>query len=366
MAAGGWQTVCSETFRVGLWDWILNHWLQQTPPSSGSPHAASTERSVAVATLDPDDLQDDHDRETEKWWAPHGATMTEPPPPTRPNLDAEARSLENLLISHFDGHDLRMPPLLHVAETVLPRLRDPNYSLAEAARTLAQDQVVAAAVLRMANSPLFRGLSKIASLQPAVARLGTNALRTLLMHESFRAATFFRKGDATAYARFIWRRSLASACIMHALSKLTGVDSDEAFLTGLLVDIGNVLVLRIVFSDQGSTACEIDLDTFQYLCDECHQEFGELVADAWSLPPTLKTIISDHHTEPAQDDALRTQRLMIQLADMICALLGFALPVPYDLMNSRVVAELGLKGDADFIAMLERLPDDLEELTNAL
>ncbi len=353
-----------------MWDWILDHWLRPTPTAAKSVPGASTPGKVvqaAVATIDRDDEEVCRgEMDDEKWWAPHGATLIEPPRVERPTLDAEARAMENLLVSHFDGHDLRIPPLLHVAETVLPRLRNPKYSLAQASEALAQDAVVAAAVLRMANSPLFRGLNKITALKPAVTRLGTNALRTLLMHESFRAATFFRKGNCTAYAKAIWRRSLASACTMHSLSRLTGTDPDEAFLTGLLIDIGNVLVLRIVFGDQGGAGYEVDLDTFHYLCDECHQEFGELIADSWGLPPTLKTLISDHHNYPAPDDPLRTERLQIQVTDMINALLGFSPPMPYDLIESKAVTDLGLKDNDKFIALLEQLPEDLEELADCL
>ena len=144
------------------------------------------------------------------------------------------------------------------------------------------------------------------------------------------------------------------------------MDEEVAFLIGLLHDIGNVIVLRIVHGYSLPTRYEIDTDTFEYLCGESHQEFGELIADSWGLPPHLKSLLADHHRHPAPDDPLRNERLQLQLSDIICSLLAYAPFEPYDLLACRVVQDLGLADDAKFVAFLERLPDDVDETIGAL
>ncbi len=355
---------------MGLWSWIIGK-----PTSRGARGGTSVGRGVtaasndgAVALLDPPRTSSpDTDETTEEtWWAPEGATLTEPVEPERPELPTEARALENLLVSHFDGHDLTLPPLLQVAEALLPKLSDPNCDLRKVASGLSEDQVIAAAVLRMANSPLYRGLNKITALRPAVSRLGTRAVRMLLMHESLRAATFFRKKGTNDLAKAIWRRSLACACIMRSLAELTGTDQEEAFLIGLLHDIGNVVVLRIAFGSKFAPGYDLDADVFEYLCHESHQEFGELIAKAWALPPNLAAIVSDHHTPLAPEDPLRIPRLHVQLADMIATLLGYAPYAPYNLLGSRAVHELQLDERPDFPAFLNALPTELDETVTSL
>ena len=153
---------------------------------------------------------------------------------------------------------------------------------------------------------------------------------------------------------------------MHGLSDFVDIDKDEAFLIGLLHDIGYVMVLRIVLGDKLSPKYETDSDTFDYLCYECHQEFGELIANAWSLPSNLKAIISDHHRHPDQDDPLRTYRLLVELIDMVNSLLGYASYRPYDLLRSRAVTELGLADNDKFVAFLEELPDMIYESVEML
>ncbi len=356
---------------MGFWTTLLERMMGvrfdggPTAPSSRSaefPDGSAT----AVATLDPpSDPAEDRftpvPPEIDAWWIPSEGSLKECVSPERPDLSPEARALENLLISLFDGHDLNLPPLLNVAERVLIRLRDSKCSLPDVARDLSNDQVIAAAVLRMANSPLYRGLNRITSLPIAVGRLGVQALRTLMMRESLRSAMFNRKRDETGFAKSIWRRSLASAAVMQALSRFTRIPGDDAALYGLLHDIGNVIVLRVVVDRRDKAGLEIDEEAFDFLCHECHQEFGELIANSWKLPADMAGLIADHHSYPAEDDPLRTERLQLQVSDMICSLLGYAPYAPYDLLNSRAALDLILPGERNFTSFLAELPETIEE-----
>lgn len=361
----------SKVKHVGLWDWLFGGFSEGSKSASGvrgvKPEVACESADLAVAVAEREDGPADlTEQEEAPWWAPRGATLTDLPEPPRPEMTTEARALENLLVSHFDGHDLTLPPLLHVAETLMPKLADPNCDLAVVANGLSEDQVIAAAVLRMANSPLYRGLNKISALRAAVTRLGTRALRMLLMHESLRAATFFQKRGDNELARSVWRRALASAVVMRELAAMTKTDPDEAFLTGLLHNIGNVIVLRIALGSQPGSRYRIDADTFEYLCHESHQEFGELVAKTWRLPAGLTAIIADHHTYPRVDDALRITRLQVRITDMINALLGYAPYAPINLLESNAVRDLDLCARGNFRTFLERLPEDVAETVRAL
>ena len=353
---------------MGFWTWLLG---EKHRPTEELGHALRSrlategraDDSQAVATLQPEATAvpaptDDSDC---AWWTPADATLVEAVPIDRPELSTEARALEEVLISHFDGHDLEMPPLPQVVERVLARLADPKSSLGKVADDIAEDQVIAAAVLRMTNSPLYRGLNKITALRPATARLGVKALRTLMMHQSVRAAMFHGMGKDNELAQMLWRCAFAAASIMRELSHFTKTNQEDAFLIGLLHDIGNVIVLRTAETQKRYTGYQVDLDTFDYLCYECHQEFGELVAERWHLPDALKSVITDHHTYPSPADDLRIERLQLQVTDMITAMLGYAVPAKYNLLETRAVQDLGLAERAGFTAFLNGLPDKVEE-----
>jgi HD-like signal output (HDOD) protein len=228
---------------------------------------------------------------------------------------------------------------------------------------ISEDQVIAAAVLRMANSPLYRGLDRINGLSQAVVRLGGNAIRTLMLQQSLRAVAFQSHGGY-AYAEMLWTRAMAAGCIARGLGPFAGIDEESAFLMGLLHDIGGVIVVRAAHSQRQIAGYDVPEGDFEYLCHQCHQEFGELIAENWQLPDDLKSIITDHHRYPEPDDPLRSSRLLMMLTDMITSMMGYA-PQPvtggYDLINSRPVLDLGLADNPQFRQYLDELPDRLEE-----
>lgn len=153
---------------------------------------------------------------------------------------------------------------------------------------------------------------------------------------------------------------------MRGLAQFTNVDQEDAFLVGLLHDIGNVVVLRVICEAQSAHRYDISTEAFEYLCHECHQEFGELIAQSWSLPAHLKSIITNHHTIAAADDPLKTQRDMIELTGLINSIMGFAPYAPYNLIESRSAQALKLPQRDDFIAFLAQLPEEVDETVNAL
>lgn len=320
--------------------------------------------STSVAVLEPESNAQtpSEDSDAELWWKPEGACLTERAPLPEFNLTTEARALENMLISQFDGHDLSLPPLPRVPEAVLRKLRKRNCNLPEIAHDISEDQVSAASVLRMSNSPLYRGMNKITSLEMAVVRLGSNAIKTLMLHQSMRSATFEQGGANAKIAEMLSLRALSSAYVMRELAELTDLDVEEAFMIGLLHDIGNVMVLRTANSLKKLSRFEIDLESFEYLCQETHQEFGELIANSWGLPEHIRDLVSSHHDYPEPGDPLLKERLLIELTDMICSLLTFTTYQPYDLLNSRAAIDLGFADKPEFGALLERLPDDLQEV----
>ncbi|NOX59249.1 MAG: HDOD domain-containing protein [Planctomycetes bacterium] len=335
----------------------------RTPAANPSSRSDS---STAVGLLEPEQEAPESadDQDAEEWWRPADAEHTQRVPIADPNLTTEARALENMLISQFDGHDLSLPPLPRVPETVLRKLRKRKCSLPEIAVDISEDQVSAASVLRMSNSPLYRGMNKITSLEMAVVRLGSNAIKTLMLHQSMRSATFEQGGGNAKLAEMLSLRAVASAYIMRELAELTDVDSEEAFMIGLLHDIGNVMVLRTANSLHKLSKFDIDLDAFEYLCQETHLEFGELIAESWGLPDHIRTLISTHHTYPEPSDPLRKERLLIDVTDMISSLLTFTPYEPYDLLNCQAVIDLGFSERPEFGALLERIPEDLEEVLN--
>lgn len=296
------------------------------------------------------------------WWERPEATFSEPQTPPEPEWNSAVRMLQDKLIHNFDGHNLSLPPVPHVPRQVLTHLRNPRCSFTQVAKCIAQDPVIAGAVLRMANSVLYGGTQRITTLPAAVTRLGTNPLRMLMLHQSIRAAAFDAAAKDHELAEIVWSRALASAAIMSGLAGLTGGNEDEAFLAGLLHDVGNIVVLREAGAQAMLSRQEIEIDAFEYLAYQCHQELGDLIAHEWQLPDHLRSLIGDHHRPPAADDPLAKQRWQLQLTDMLNAMLGYAPAVHYKLRACCPARELGVWNRKDFVPFLETLPRAIQQV----
>lgn len=346
---------------MGFWNWLTK---TISTPSSSAPkeHVPTAQLSSGTVAIAQAPQPTAAEPKAAPWWAPEGVTQTEPLTPNSINLSTEARALEERLISHFDGHDLVLPPMPTVADKVLKRLRDTRSGAAQIAKDLSEDPVIAGDVLRMSNSVLYRGAEKITTLPAAVARLGANALRTVMMHQSLRAAVFYAKGETLEFAKLVWANCLASGVVMRELAKLLREREEDAFMAGLLHDIGNVIVLRLAHEQSKFTHSWLDLPTFEYLCHEAHQELGELIAQGWQLSPMLQSLIADHHSIPAADDSLCKERWMLIATDMICQMLDYGPQAQYDLLRTRAFQELRLTERADIYEWLNALPGRVEEI----
>ncbi len=355
---------------MGWWHKIMGALTGDSGASSAhdenNAYAGGVATAVDAAEVTDEANDIDSTSEDRRWWTSQPGAATEFQQIVQPELTHEARAFENLLISNFDGHNLSLPPMPGTLERVLQNLRNPKCEFAKVAGIIGEDQANAAAVLRMVNSPLYRGTAEITSLKMAITRLGTKALKTLMMHQALRKTTFSGRSGLRPVAEVIWKRSLASAYIMRGLSRFTRTDMDDAFLIGLLHDVGNVIVLRAAQDAHAAGHLEIDMGTFEYFCYAFQQEFGELIATAWSLPGSLKEIIVDHHDYPPEDHSLRTERIQLQLTDMINAMVGYGPEANLDIVNSRAVRDLGLRDRPDFEAYLDTLPDGLCELVESV
>lgn len=214
-----------------------------------------------------------------------------------------------------------LPQALADAQRVL---RDEDSSGRACADALGRDPALAAQVLRLANAASYGRAGRIADLHDAVLLLGRQKLGTVLG-----AAAVVGRFDAAACPGFdltgFWRQALACAIAAQALAVELGVDDGLAFTTGLLHDLGRlVLAMQLPAAtaevlalarlhDQPLHAVERELLGID------HAEVGALLAQHWSFPPALVAAIAGHHG-PGTATALSGQPSLgelLQVADAV-------------------------------------------------
>lgn len=186
-----------------------------------------------------------------------------------------------------------LPHLPSTHLTLLELTADPEADVVKVERMLSTDTVLAATLLRTANSALYGGSRKIDSMRGAILRIGLRGLRSLLYGQAMKSVIFRSKG-LNAYAQEIWRQSCSVAAASRALAQHLHLDPDKTYLLGLLHDLGKVPLLAILRREAP--------DNFPFrpalvgtAFARHHQDVGCRLAATWDLPDEIVKVAGCHH-----------------------------------------------------------------------
>ncbi len=253
-----------------------------------------------------------------------------------------------------------LPPYPAVALAVQQELQRKGFALSDAARLLTADPVLAASVLRCANSAIYRGNQAVTGLTQAIARIGTRQL-TRILFASCLSVHAQAPGPLAALRRAAWADSVASALVCQELAVLRRLRADEAFLLGLLHDFGKVVTcgcLELLIA-QRRVDGRWPLSAWEAIVERHHQALGAATARTWELPRLFTDVIAGHHRpddDPAGPFACDDPELLslVRTADRITAILAVAPEPDADLLPPGLVppTERG-----PVVRVLEGLPE---------
>ena len=136
---------------------------------------------------------------------------------------------------------VELPTIPRVVQRLIAALRDPDVDARRIGEALGQDPVLSAKVLRLANSSFFGGQRSMASIDAAVALIGTQALNRLIVACGVSAAF---KAIPGIDMRTFWRDALIAATAANKLAARLGADAEEAYICGLLHATGHLILCQ--------------------------------------------------------------------------------------------------------------------------
>lgn len=204
-----------------------------------------------------------------------------------------------------------VPPLPQILLRLLEAVEDDAVSTAALSELIGRDPVLAARTIAAANSAAFRRGNEIIRIEDCVKVLGTRIVRTMATCLAVQHSFDPRSADLRADVRGFWRHSLLVAETARALAvECRAVRSDEAYLAGLLHDLGELLLVSVP-EYAGLLAIAPDEATLRELEYKAlgadHAAAGAWLADQWKLQSLLADAILFHHrteTEIATADPL--------------------------------------------------------------
>lgn len=198
-----------------------------------------------------------------------------------------ADKIKTDLMAAIDADKLVLPTLPEVALKVRDIAESDDSSVADLVKVISNDAAMSARLIRVCNSPLFRGSREIENLNMAVSRLGmaytSNLAMGLAMEQMFQATSDM----IDKRLRDSWQKSTEIAGICHVLAQhYTRLKPDQATLAGLVHGIGVLPILRYV-EDNDIQISNVMLDN---LIDELHPRIGVRILQKWDFPKELQDI----------------------------------------------------------------------------
>ena len=217
-----------------------------------------------------------------------------------------------------------------VAMEVVRLTSNPQIDTRALKECIEQDPALTIKLLKVVNSSLF-GLSReVRDLNQALALLGTKPLKLLVLGFSLPEKLFtdLAKEQLTWY----WRSSLVRAVAARELSqRYWNNDGDEAFLAGLLQDIGVLVLMNQLgkpYVDFLSRAIEehsslgpLEVESMGF----DHRTLTASLLKNWNMPPELVEAIStDTRTlrNSTRRDTTKVLAKTVHLASLLAELVG--------------------------------------------
>jgi HD-like signal output (HDOD) protein len=255
------------------------------PPAPPAVSAAATEPAVSPAPARSGAQHEDPDLGFWRWLA---ADVTAAAP--TPHAQLVLNELARLTRDPAAGAGL-VPRVPEIIPQLLRSLRDESVSGAELARQVGKDPSLAAEVIREANSPFHRPAKPVRTIDAALLVLGQNGLRMLLARAAFRPIAGTQGGrHAKLVAQRIWRHTEHCALAASLLAPGLRADPFEAYLAGLMQDLGLIVAMRLFDQASDAPALPQDAHTAAQLQTAARQ-LSARIALQWELPPPIAAAI---------------------------------------------------------------------------
>ncbi|MFK7854958.1 MAG: HDOD domain-containing protein [Granulosicoccus sp.] len=233
---------------------------------------------------------------------------------TKPcNIDEleEAISRDSGLIEAFDndavkalaGSAGRLPGSDSKQQALMDLLNGSDGSIDDIASIVEEDIALTAKILQLANSSFFRRQTSVESAKQAVAYLGVDVIRSLVL-----ANQLFEMTQALPPSQYF------NATSIHHHSKLTGTIAKEittkpelsttAFTAGLLHDVGKIIIAiekpdllaALMNASAGAPYTWVDSSREREILGCTHAEIGGYFLDLWGIPTAVVEAVTFHDT----------------------------------------------------------------------
>lgn len=219
-----------------------------------------------------------------------------------------------------------LPTIPVVATQVLQLLDQPDVRIEDVADLMLSDQVMAARVMKMINSPVYKPEHEISSLKRALVYLGLRHIREVALTTSFINA--FDENTGAMDTSAFWEHSFGVGMVSKIIARKIGYpDLEKAYIAGIIHDLGEVILSNFMRDEFKAVLDSIKdkpvklVDTEMEQLGTSHCEIGLCMARKWNFPEAYCEVIAFHHT-PSEASIDPLLCAIVNISDLFCSVRG--------------------------------------------
>lgn len=254
--------------------------------------------------------------------------------------EVDPQKLVERLLETFRSPNYQPPTLPAAALELIALSRNSDVSYEKILSLLEKDPLIAARVLKTAQSAAYAVRGPIYSLQQALVMLGLSTLTDIFLEVSFNIRMFRAPGFEEPMNR-ARRHSTAVAHVARIVCRYTSISDEYAFLCGLLHEMG-IVAAMITLTDVPRGAKLPKLEVVWPGVIACHEQAAAVLCRLWKLPGDVELALGAHHKIMMEGRA-HPLAAAISVADSVATQLGVSVPGEADPEPSAYALEaLGL------------------------
>ena len=217
------------------------------------------------------------------------------------------RLFQNLYEDLVEGR-LIIPTLPQVAIKIR-QVMDEEADIHKVEAVIRTDPSIAAALMKVANSALYRTGQPVKTIEKAIIKIGMKMVKNLVF--TYALKDMFRSQHPYINQRLknMWLHSAEVAAVSFVLARKLGTfDPEYALLLGLLHDIGMLPIL--VYAERHPEVVE-STEKIDATIEQLHGEVGSTILTSWHFDPEFAMVAKE------ADDWFRDHSLEADYCDLV-------------------------------------------------
>lgn len=227
-------------------------------------------------------------------------------------------SITTAILKQIDA----LPALPATASKVMEVTGNPESSAHDLMLAVIPDQAMCATILKLANSAFFGMPREVGDLEKAVMVLGFNEIRNIVIGKAvFNSFQAICRNNRKALNRF-WDHSFHCGLAAKIIAEERALSGSEMFISGLIHDIGKLIILVGISGNQTDIIELSDPTDFSRYLRESetysigHDEIAIRLFNRWLFPRSLINAVGYHH-RPQESPFYQVAPIIIQIADLL-------------------------------------------------